>query len=160
MYMHMFCAGAPCHGIRTTVMTNPHAVPFIPRRRRLAAFFEKAMDPKSGLACSSRLCRNSDNGRYGVIFGQIFHAHNAITLCYQYLQSQLPYGYIHLILLTVQLTSELAASSTLYVASTHDASTQLWARFPGYPGEVAHARPPALLAVTLAMPLAQPRKWQ
>jgi len=77
----------------------------------LAAFFEKAMDPKSGLACSSRLCRNSDNGRYGVIFGQIFHAHNAITLCYQYLQSQLPYGYIHLILLTVQLTS---LANTIY----------------------------------------------
>ena len=39
-----------------------------------------------------------------IIFGQLFAARNSISLCHMYMQTQLPYGYIHLILVIVQFT--------------------------------------------------------
>ena len=69
----------------------------------IAAFFDKVMDPNGGLACT-HAARNADNGRYSVLFGQVFAARNAISMCHMYMQTQLPYGYIHLILIVVQIT--------------------------------------------------------
>lgn len=69
----------------------------------LAAFWEKVLDPNSGLA-ASQFNRNCDNGRYSIIYGQLFAARNSISLCHMYMQTQLPYGYIHLILIVVHLT--------------------------------------------------------
>jgi len=99
----------------------------------IAAFFEQAMNPNSGLAASSRFPRNSDNGRYSIIYGQIFAAQNAISLCHMYMQTQLPYGYIHLILIMVQLTS-LANSifcgihlgQTMKQAQANGDAVQIW----------------------------------
>ena len=70
----------------------------------LAAFWEAVMDPHSPLECSTTFARNADNGRFSIIWGQVFAARNAISLCHMYMQTQLPYGYIHLILIVVQLT--------------------------------------------------------
>lgn len=69
----------------------------------LAAFFERVMDKDSGLACSA-FYRTSDNGRFSIIYGQLFAARNAISLCHMFMGTQLPYGYIHLILIVVHLT--------------------------------------------------------
>jgi hypothetical protein len=68
------------------------------------------MNPNSGLAASSRFPRNSDNGRYSIIYGQIFAAQNAISLCHMYMQTQLPYGFT---------AHRVHALSTAFVRSTH-----------------------------------------
>jgi len=70
----------------------------------LAAFWEQALSKDSGLPCSQRYGRQADNGRYSTVFGQLASAREAITVCHTYMETQLPYGYIHLILLIVQLT--------------------------------------------------------
>jgi hypothetical protein len=71
----------------------------------LAAFWERIMDPKSGLKASGGFYRTSDNGRYSVIFGQLFAARSAVTQTYSYLNTQIPFGYLHLLLVMVAITS-------------------------------------------------------
>ena len=69
----------------------------------LAAFWDKVFDPASGLACSTA-GTSADNGRMATTFGQLFAARNAISLCHMHMQTQLPYGYIQLILFLVHVT--------------------------------------------------------
>ena len=76
----------------------------------LAAFWESALDAKSTLACA-RSPTNCDNGRYSVVTNQLFAARNCITLAQSHLNCQLPYGYIHLILLIIHAT---CLANTLY----------------------------------------------
>ena len=45
-----------------------------------------------------------DNGRYSQIFGQLMNARSSINLAQSHLQCQLPYGYVHLILLVIHAT--------------------------------------------------------
>jgi len=71
----------------------------------LAAFWETAFNPRSGKACSDAIAaRNCDNGRYSVVYGQIFLARAAMVETDSYLNTQLPYGYMHLILVFVHAT--------------------------------------------------------
>jgi hypothetical protein len=98
----------------------------------LGCFWERVMDKDSPLACSAAFARNADNGRYTTIFGkvtptlsscpcvldtttdtssppkrgtaQVFHALEAIDLCHMHMQTQLPYGYVQLIVVIVQVT--------------------------------------------------------
>jgi len=72
----------------------------------LALTWEKLFDASNGLAASAVFPRNPtiNNGRYGVVFGSICKARDAIGLCHMYMQTQLPYGYIHLILTVVHIT--------------------------------------------------------
>ena len=70
----------------------------------MARLWERIMDKESGLAASA-YPRNSDPGRFTIVYTQLFNARNAISLCHQYMQTQLPYGYIHLILCLVHVTA-------------------------------------------------------
>jgi len=69
----------------------------------LAAFFENALSPKSTMACAFSPT-NCDNGRYSTIMKCVLDARTAINLGQSHLQCQLPYGYIHLILVIVHAT--------------------------------------------------------
>jgi len=71
----------------------------------LASFWETAFNPKSGKACSKRIAaRNCDNGRYAAVFGQLFLARQHVVETDAYLNTPLPYGYMHLILIVVHAT--------------------------------------------------------
>lgn len=71
----------------------------------LAAFWETAFNKNSGKACSDAIAgRNSDNGRYSAIFQQIFFSRQHIVETDSYLNTPLPYGYMHLILMIVHAT--------------------------------------------------------
>ena len=67
----------------------------------LCRFWEEVMNKESPLECSTSFARNADPGRYSVIFRLVFQARDAITLCHTYMQTQIPYGYIHLIICLV-----------------------------------------------------------
>ena len=67
----------------------------------LCRFWEEVMNKESPLECSTSFARNADPGRYTVIFRLVFQARDAITLCHTYMQTQIPYGYIHLIICLV-----------------------------------------------------------
>lgn len=69
----------------------------------LTQFFEDALSPASTMACA-KSPTNCDNGRYSTIFGQLQAARSAINLTNSHLTCQLPYGYVHLILLIVHVT--------------------------------------------------------
>ncbi len=70
----------------------------------LSRFWECVMDKESTLECAGGFARNADPGRYSTIFKEVFAARNAITLCHSYMQTQIPYGYIHLIIMLVHAT--------------------------------------------------------
>jgi len=73
----------------------------------LAAFFNQVHNINSDLACAGGpqgFGPNSYNGRISTVFGQLINAHNAANLSQTYQQTQLPYGYVHLILTIVHLT--------------------------------------------------------
>ena len=76
----------------------------------LAAFFEDALSSKTELACSISPT-NCDNGRYSQIFAQLAKGREAINLVHSHLDCQLPYGYVHIILLTSHIT---ALTNTVY----------------------------------------------
>jgi len=72
----------------------------------LASFWETAFNPKSGKAVSAAIAaRNCDNGRYSSVYGQLFNARQHIVETDAYLNTPLPYGYMHLILIVVHVTS-------------------------------------------------------
>jgi len=70
----------------------------------MARLWEQVMDRDSGLECSQSFARNADPGRYSTIFKEVFSARNSITLCHSYMQTQIPYGYIQLIIMMVHFT--------------------------------------------------------
>lgn len=70
-----------------------------------ARFWERVMDQKSGLKASASFFRTADNGRYSMVFGQLYAARSAVTLSYSYLNTQVPFGYLHLLLVTAALTA-------------------------------------------------------
>ena len=70
----------------------------------IGSIFERVLDKDSPLACAEGIYRNADNGRYSVIFTQVFNARNAIALCHMHMQTQLPYAYVHIIIILVHIT--------------------------------------------------------
>jgi hypothetical protein len=66
----------------------------------LNAFFENALSDKSDMACAF----GWSNGRYSVIANQLIKAREAVNKTNAYLTCQMPFGYVHLILLLVHLT--------------------------------------------------------
>jgi len=76
----------------------------------LAAFFEDALSAKSELACAFSPT-NCDNGRYSQIFVQLTKARESINIVQAHLDCQMPYGYVHIILLTSHVT---AVTNTIY----------------------------------------------
>ena len=70
----------------------------------LAAFWERVFDKESGLV-ASQFFRTADNGRYSVVFGQLFAARQSVSLTYSYLNTQIPFGYLHLLLVVTSVTA-------------------------------------------------------
>ena len=76
-----------------------------PLRAPLHALSYKSPHTPTTLPPSTPRARHTgDNGRYSQIFGQLMNARSSINLAQSHLQCQLPYGYVHLILLIIHAT--------------------------------------------------------
>jgi hypothetical protein len=99
----------------------------------LALFWEEMIGRKSTLACADAF-RSApvpvQNGRFSVIFGHLKAARDAISMCNFHMSTQLPYGYVNLIQVIVQVTclaNSVYCGIHLGQTMSEAVSPQVWA---------------------------------